>query len=99
VTAHGTAVRESFVHCHRNSGDIAALAGLVATAKQHIDGGTMTHEIDTESRTMVDTHFRDAFAYRLAIPAIAQGGLRQPVQYPRLGLLIFQAIQPIGKDG
>jgi hypothetical protein len=25
--------------------------------------------------------------------------LRQPVQYPRLGLLIFQAIQPIGKDG
>ena len=40
----------------------------------------MTHEIDTESRTMVDTHFRDAFAYRLAIPEIAQGGLRQPVQ-------------------
>src|SRR6202035_2924674 len=38
-------------------GDIAALAGLVATAKQHIDGSTMTHEIDTESRTMVDTHF------------------------------------------
>ena len=59
----------------------------------------MTHEIETESRTMVDTHFRDAFAYRLAIPEIAQGGLRQPVQYPRLGLLIFQPIQPIGKDG
>jgi hypothetical protein len=25
---------------------------------------------------MVDTHFRDAFAHRLAIPEIAQGGLR-----------------------
>ena len=48
---------------------------------------------------MEDTHFRDACAYRLAIPEIAQGGLRQPVQYPRLGLLIFQAIQLIGKDG
>ena len=48
---------------------------------------------------MMDTHFRDAFAYRLAITEIAQGGLRQPMQYPRLGLLIFQAIQPIGKDG
>jgi len=59
----------------------------------------MTHEIDTKSRTMVDTHFRDALAYRLAIPEIVQGGLRQPVQYPRLGLLIFQAIQPIGKNG
>jgi len=59
----------------------------------------MTHEIDPESRTMVDTHFRNAFAYRFAIPEIAQGDLRQPVQYPRLGLLIFQAIQPIGKDG
>ena len=25
----------------------------------------MTHEIDPEYRTMVDTHFRDAFAHRL----------------------------------
>jgi hypothetical protein len=33
----------------------------------------MTHEIDTESRTMVDTQFRDAFAYRLAIAEISQG--------------------------
>ena len=48
---------------------------------------------------MVDTHFRDAFAYRLAIPEIVQGGLRQPVQYPRLCFVIFQAVQPIGKDG
>ena len=46
----------------------------------------MTHEIDTEPRTMVDTHFRDAFTYRLAIPETAQRGLRQPVQYPRPGL-------------
>jgi hypothetical protein len=35
---------------------------------------------------MVDTHFRDAFTYRLAIPETAQRGLRQPVQYPRPGL-------------
>ena len=51
-------------------GDVAALAGLVAAAKQDIDGSTMTHEIDAESRTMVDTRFRDAFAYRLAVPKL-----------------------------
>lgn len=59
----------------------------------------MTHEIDTQSLTIVDSHFRDAFTHRLGIPKIAQGGLRQPVQYPRLGFLIFQVVQPIRKDG
>ena len=44
----------------------------------------MTDEIDTESRTIVDTHFQNAFAYRLAIPEIVQGGLRQSVQFRAL---------------
>lgn len=50
----------------------------------------MAHEIDTVSRTMVDTHFRDALAHRLAISEIAQDGLRQTMEYPRFGLVIFQ---------
>ncbi len=67
---------------------------LVAAAQQHNDRRSTPNKLNSIARTIVDPHFRNAFAYGPDIAGIAQGQPAQPNIYARNRMRVSKIAQP-----
>lgn len=77
--------------------DVTLLRFLVATAQQDDDHVATHDEISAVACANVDTHLRNAIAYRLGITQVASGGPLKSACNGNASLEIAQAFMPIAE--